>query len=139
MLEANWKKVVLSELVAYTGKLSPKGLANCLKFYEKFREDYASSFVDTSEYLSRTLKKGKNVIFEGSQGSLLDPIYGFFPFVTKTLCTDHNANKLLQELKISPKVVKVGVLRCYSHRHGAGPFVSFHKEFTKLLPEQHNT
>ena len=54
----------------------------------------------------------------------MDPIFGFFPFVTKTLCTDDNARKLLGLLKVQPKVTKVGVLRCYSHRHGAGPFVS---------------
>lgn len=68
----------------------------------------------------------------------MDPIHGYFPFVTKTICTDDNARKILSELKVQPAYKKYGAIRCYSTRHGAGPFVSYDAEYTNLLKEDHN-
>lgn len=82
-------------MISFTNKSSPKSFTNCLKFYEQFRNDYKACFVNTTEYIEKALRKGKNIVFEGSQGALLDPIYGFFPHTTKTLCTDVNVVKLL--------------------------------------------
>lgn len=60
----------------------------------------------------------QTIVFEGSQGALLDVIYGFYPHTTKTICSTHNADAILRDLNVSPKVTKIGVMRCYSHRHG---------------------
>lgn len=62
------------------------------------------------------------VIFEGNQGVLLDEIHGTAPYNTWTDCTFVRAEELCREWNIEP--IKIGVLRTYSTRHGAGPFPS---------------
>lgn len=58
-------------------------------------------------------------VFEGAQGMLLDEVYGSAPHNTWTDCTFKNAIELLGP---GEKFTKVGVLRSYMTRHGAGPF-----------------
>lgn len=58
-----------------------------------------------------------DVIFEGTQGTLIDPNYGFFPHVTRTSCTIKNAKKQIQGQSHS-----IGLIRAYLTRHGPGPF-----------------
>lgn len=71
-------------------------------------------------------------IFEGAQGVLLDVKHGFSPYVTKTDATLANACALVGKGK------RLGVLRAYSTRHGAGPFVSEDLELTHRIPDLHN-
>jgi len=71
------------------------------------------------EYLSAVLTKG-TTIFEGAQGVLLDEEWGFHPFTTRSNCTFENALQLIEGF--NGEVTKVGVLRAYHTRHGAGPF-----------------
>ncbi|MCC6809803.1 MAG: adenylosuccinate synthetase [Deltaproteobacteria bacterium] len=54
------------------------------------------------------------VVFEGAQGALLDRTRGFVPHVTPSRTTADAAN--------APGPFRLGVLRAYGHRHGAGPF-----------------
>lgn len=61
-------------------------------------------------------------VFEGNQGVLLDQEFGFAPHNTWTDCTFRTAEKLCKQAGIS--YTKVGCLRAYSTRHGAGPFVA---------------
>jgi len=74
-------------------------------------------------------------IFEGAQGVLLDIEYGFLPYVTKTDTTFANAYTLVSK---GNKIKRLGVLRAYSTRHGAGPFVSEDLELTHRIPDLHN-
>jgi len=74
-------------------------------------------------------------IFEGAQGVLLDIEYGFLPYVTKTDTTFANAYTLVSK---DNKIKRLGVLRAYSTRHGAGPFVSEDIELTHRIPDLHN-
>jgi adenylosuccinate synthase len=74
-----------------------------------------------------------DIVFEGAQGVLLDEIHGFQPYTTWTNTTFDNALKLLDGTKY--EAVRIGVLRSYMTRHGAGPFVS---ETTNINLEDHN-
>jgi len=74
-------------------------------------------------------------IFEGAQGVLLDIEYGFSPYVTKTNTTFDNAYTLVSKCN---KIKRLGVLRAYSTRHGAGPFVSEDLKLTHRIPDLHN-
>ncbi len=76
------------------------------------------------------------VIFEGAQGMLLDRERGFYPHVTKTDISYKNAEILLREAGHTGEVAKVGVLRGYFTRHGAGPFVTEDKELTENLQDE---
>ena len=89
-----------------------------------------------SQKLSIALQR-EAMIFEGAQGVLLDPEYGFSPHITKTRTTPKNAHILLKEAQIEDSLV-LGVTRSYSTRHGAGPFPTEEPSLEKYLPEEHN-
>lgn len=61
----------------------------------------------------------ENLIFEGSQGILLDMDHGVFPNVTYANTTSKNAIEICQKLKIEDVEVFY-VTRSYSTRHGSG-------------------
>jgi len=71
-------------------------------------------------WLEFRLSRDSTVIFEGAQGVLLDQDYGFFPYVTRSDITFNNAYELLGDF--NGPVRRMGILRAYMTRHGAGPF-----------------
>lgn len=94
---------------------------------------------DGEEYLRELISdSGKNLVFEGSQGALLDPELGFSPYVTATRTTFKTAVELLAGRVPRSHIKKIGVIRAYSTRHGTGPFVPENKELTRILPDMHN-
>lgn len=94
------------------------------------------AIVDDTE-LRRLLHTGP-VVFEGAQGVLLDEWRGFHPYTTWSTTTFDNAETLLAEAGIPGEAFRLGVLRTYTTRHGAGPLVTEDVELTRLLPEPHN-
>lgn len=74
------------------------------------------------------------VIMEGAQGVLLDEWRGFHPYTTWSTCTHDNALELVDEW--GGEAFRLGVVRSYSTRHGAGPFPT--EDPTLKLPEPHN-
>lgn len=108
------------------------------KFYQSFVNEYTTCFVDGNNIIEGYLNKGENIVFEGSQGSLLDRIHGIYPHITKSLCSDDNAMAILNEIKAKYQLVKIGVLRAYSSRHGNGPFITHDKSWNEFISEDHN-
>jgi len=78
------------------------------------------------------------LIFEGAQGVLLDETYGFHPHTTWSTATFANADRLLDESARPGNRHRVGVLRSYFTRHGAGPFVTEDPALRPRLSEPHN-
>ncbi len=76
-----------------------------------------------------------SVVFEGAQGVLLDEWRGFHPHTTWSTCTFDNALAMLQGW--DGEVTKVGVLRSYATRHGAGPFPTETEELDFSEPHNH--
>ncbi len=67
----------------------------------------------------------KHLIFEGSQGVLLDQEHGFFPHVTRSHTTCKNAIETLTEWGLARNALDLYyVSRCYQNRHGNGPMSS---------------
>lgn len=105
------------------------------KFYRKLSLDPAGLLgwaEDTKKLLGRLVGnagariaqisgEGGSVLFEGSQGSLLDLIHGSYPFVTATHTT---ASCIPSSMGISPRLAgdALGVTKCYTTRVGGGPF-----------------
>jgi adenylosuccinate synthase len=87
-------------------------------------------------YLSSLLDRKYDIVFEGAQGMLLDEKYGFAPHNTWTDITFNNANELLAKAGFEGKVERIGVVRSYFTRHGAGPFPTEDKNMNH--PEAHN-
>ena len=76
---------------------------------------------DTSLLLWKGIHDGKQVLFEGAQGTLLDIDHGTYPFVTSSNPT---AGGALVGSGIGPKDIDrvVGVAKAYISRVGTGPF-----------------
>lgn len=89
-------------------------------------------------HLARLLREHDRVIFEGAQGVLLDEWYGFHPFTTWSTTTTANADTLLLDGRWDGEVVRLGLLRGYLTRHGAGPFVTEDSGLTDRIPDLHN-
>ena len=83
---------------------------------------------DTSLLLDQAIKGGKNILLEGSQGTLLDVDHGTYPFVTSSNPTSGGA---ATGSGIGPNKFTriIGILKAYTTRVGSGPFP------TELLDE----
>ncbi|MBP8304459.1 MAG: adenylosuccinate synthase [Phycisphaerae bacterium] len=76
---------------------------------------------DTTEFLHESIARGRSILFEGAQGSLLDLDHGTFPFVTSS-----NSSLLGMSAGsgVSAKLLdkSLGVCKAYTTRVGSGPF-----------------
>lgn len=89
--------------------------------YKKYAEELKPYIQDTTSIMNDSINKGKKIIFEGAQGTLLDIDHGTYPFVTSSNCT---AGGISTGLGISPKKIQsvLGVCKAYKTRVGNGPF-----------------
>ena len=84
--------------------------------------DFYRHFI-TIEILDTLIPDYQDFIFEGSQGILLDQHFGFFPHVTRSNTTSHNAMEMIRSSELKDReIVTHYVSRCYQTRHGNGPF-----------------
>ncbi|MDP2704473.1 MAG: adenylosuccinate synthetase [bacterium] len=97
------------------------------------------NIVDTGYVAEKILGRSGTVVFEGSQGVLLDRWFGFHPYTTKVRTIPETALSLIRESGYDGKVTSLGVLRAYHTRHGAGPFVAECPELTRQLPDAANS
>jgi adenylosuccinate synthase len=95
------------------------------------------SIVEPS-YLDKILHQPGTTIFEGAQGVLLDEWYGFYPYNSWSTLTFKNADTLLWENHFDGEALKLGLMRAYATRHGAGPFVTDDYDLTIQVPDYHN-
>ncbi|MCU0684397.1 MAG: adenylosuccinate synthetase [Polyangiaceae bacterium] len=90
------------------------------------------------EGLAAGLARGGAIVFEGAQGVLLDEWCGFHPHTTWSTCTFERALDLLRACHFDGEIARVGVVRSYLTRHGAGPLPTEDASLSALLPEPHN-
>lgn len=76
---------------------------------------------DVSAYLNAEMDRGKRVLFEGAQGTLLDLDHGTYPFVTSSSSA---AGGACTGTGVGPTRIGgvVGVSKAYATRVGSGPF-----------------
>ena len=76
---------------------------------------------DVPRALYEANRNGKNLLFEGAQGSLLDIDHGTYPYVTSSNCV---AGAAAAGAGIGPMHLHyvVGITKAYSTRVGSGPF-----------------
>jgi adenylosuccinate synthase len=89
-------------------------------------------------FLGRLLDLPGAMVFEGAQGVLLDEWHGFHPYTTWSTTTFKNALTLLAEQAYDGEVVKLGLLRAYMTRHGAGPLVGEASELRTIFADPYN-
>ena len=80
-------------------------------------------FTDTTALLHRLWEEGKQLLFEGAQGTLLDLDHGTFPFVTSS---NASAVGLPAATGLPARAIDryIGICKAYSTRVGSGPFPS---------------
>lgn len=77
--------------------------------------------VDVSAYLNTEMDRGRAVLFEGAQGTLLDLDHGTYPFVTSSSAA---AGGACTGTGVAPTRIGsvIGVSKAYATRVGSGPF-----------------
>ncbi|MBN3410725.1 adenylosuccinate synthase [Clostridium botulinum] len=76
---------------------------------------------DISVIVNKKIKDGKEVLFEGAQGTLLDIDYGTYPYVTSSSTI---AGGVCIGAGVGPTAITnaVGIAKAYTTRVGKGPF-----------------
>jgi adenylosuccinate synthase len=76
---------------------------------------------DVPALLAGEMKRGRSILFEGAQGTLLDLDHGTYPFVTSSNST---AGGACTGLGVGPTRIDavLGIVKAYTTRVGSGPF-----------------
>ncbi|HBF13571.1 MAG TPA: adenylosuccinate synthase [Deltaproteobacteria bacterium] len=95
---------------------------------DEIYHSYLDMYTDIKPYVANTsilihkrIREGKNILFEGAQGTSLDVDHGTYPFVTSSNTV---AGGALTGAGIGPTFIDevIGVTKAYTTRVGMGPF-----------------
>ena len=126
------KNVVLEHLYGHKEKLDVEKLhAWATAAGEKLKP----MICDTRVLIQEALAAGKEILFEGAQGVLLDVEHGTYPFVTSS---NTITGGIFTGCGVGPKSLDhiVGITKAYTTRVGTGPFPT---ELNDALGEQIRT
>ena len=95
--------------------------AEIVSRYVEAAERIRPLICDTAYLLSEAIHSGRNILFEGAQGTMLDIDHGTYPFVTSSPAS---AGGACTGTGVSPRQIDAifGVTKAYTTRVGAGPF-----------------
>ncbi|MBW1613509.1 MAG: adenylosuccinate synthase [Deltaproteobacteria bacterium] len=99
--------------------------------YLSIAHELSPFIADVSTELDEAIRRNESILFEGAQGTQLDIDHGTYPYVTSSNPVAANA---CIGAGIGPKSLDsiVGIVKAYTTRVGAGPFV------TELVDETGN-
>lgn len=92
-----------------------------IKEYTEYANRIKNYVVDSTDLINTALEKGKDILFEGAQATLLDLDFGTYPYVTSS---NPIAGGVCTGAGVGPTNIDevYGVLKAYTSRVGAGPF-----------------
>lgn len=99
-------------------------------------QPYLAPFVkNVSPVLNKEASRGKQLLFEGAQGTHLDIDHGTYPFVTSSNTASANA---CCGAGVGPKMLTdvIGVVKAYTTRVGHGPFPTELEDETGALIQE---
>ncbi len=107
-------------------------LGKVLAAYRAAGERLQPFVTDTVTLLHKAARQGKNILFEGAQGTFLDLDHGTYPFVTSSNTT---AGGACTGSGIPPNRIDrvVGVVKAYTTRVGEGPLPTENPRIADLL------
>ncbi len=108
-------------------------LASICDTYLSFGKALAPYICDTAEILNAAIRKNKNLLFEGAQGTFLDIDFGTYPFVTSSSATSGGS---CIGTGVAPTNIDkiIGVVKAYTTRVGEGPFpTEFLDDFSDFI------
>jgi len=90
-------------------------------FFEAIEFLKTLKIINGEYFINDAISKGKKILAEGAQGSMLDVDFGTFPFVTSSNTITAG---VCSGLGISPQKIKevIGITKAYCTRVGSGPF-----------------
>ncbi len=94
---------------------------HCLTDIRRLAKQLIPMITDTGNRLSELRKAGKNLLFEGAQGTLLDVDHGTYPYVTSSNTTAGGAATGTGFGPCHFDYV-LGITKAYTTRVGSGPF-----------------
>ncbi|MGM0486324.1 MAG: adenylosuccinate synthase [Planctomycetota bacterium] len=110
-------------LAGFAEQIAPEELDadRIFEQYTQYAEHLAPMVADTTTYLLDAVEAGRNLLFEGAQGAMLDIDHGTFPFVTSS---NSSGVGVSAGSGVPGRWVKkvFGVAKAYSTRVGGGPF-----------------
>lgn len=94
-----------------------------LKEYSAYAKALKPYVTDTVNFVHDNLEKGKKIVCEGAQATLLDIDFGTYPFVTSSNTT---IGGILNGTSLNAGNIGevYGVIKAYSSRVGEGPYVT---------------
>ena len=116
--------------------VSPLSLDEIYKQYCQYGERLASHIKDTTVMLEEALSREELILLEGAQGTLLDPDFGTYPYVTSSSAV---AGGGCLGAGIGPTKISrvVGVYKAYCTRVGGGPMpTELQDEIGELIRER---
>lgn len=89
--------------------------------YLEYAERLQPFVGDTTAWLHQALSRGKRLLFEGAQGSLLDVDHGSYPYVTSS---NSSAAGIAAGSGVPTRHIDrwIGIVKAYTTRVGGGPF-----------------
>ena len=92
-----------------------------IEILEKFKAKLGPYITDTVYCIQQAHRKGKRILLEGAQGTLLDIDFGSYPYVTSSNTT---IGGVATGLGLAPRKIDhaIGILKAYATRVGNGPF-----------------
>jgi len=111
---------------------APLDAARIIEEYRSYAAKVRPFVVDAVEMVNSAIDRGRSVLFEGAQGSLLDIDFGTYPYVTSS---NSDACGISAGTGVPPKKIGgiLGVAKAYCTRVGEGPFPT---ELTDALGEK---
>lgn len=107
---------------------APLDVDKIIEEYSAYAEQLKPYVRDVNSIIHNALEEGRVVLFEGAQATFLDIDFGTYPYVTSS---NPIAGGVCTGAGVGPKMISevLGVMKAYTTRVGAGPFV------TELLDE----
>lgn len=107
-------------LEKYLGQ-QPLSEAQIIEEYSAYGQRLRQYLGSASVILNQSIRTGRNILFEGAQGSLLDVDHGTYPYVTSSSTV---AGGACTGAGIGPRFIHevIGISKAYATRVGEGPF-----------------
>jgi adenylosuccinate synthase len=101
----------------------PLSAEDILETYTSYAKRLSPYVTNVSVEIQRAMQQGKQVLFEGAQGTHLDVDHGTYPYVTSSNTVSGNA---CSGSGVGPKAITdvLGIVKAYTTRVGEGPFPS---------------
>ncbi len=100
---------------------NPLDLEDIINQYNEYAKRLSPHVTNISVVINNAIKSGRQVLFEGAQGTHLDIDHGTYPYVTSSNTIAGNA---CGGAGIGPKEITgvIGIVKAYTTRVGEGPF-----------------